>query len=197
MYMQSENSNLGSKVRDSRKKLGLSQEALAEKANVSLSTIQRIEKGNVKPRPFTTKILAETLGLDLSELISNQNENFTNSLISLKRINLAALIFAFIPFISLIIPTFLWKKDKQIQSENSIVGKIISFQLLWSIITIVGMGMAIFMSNLIFGQAGNGLYFSLIFYFLAILFNVFIIFKTSSQLNQKDENILLFVPNLF
>ncbi|MBL4642156.1 MAG: helix-turn-helix domain-containing protein [Flavobacteriaceae bacterium] len=42
--MQNENSSLGIIINDSRKKLGLSQEALAEKADVSLSTIQRIEK---------------------------------------------------------------------------------------------------------------------------------------------------------
>ncbi len=59
--MQNDNSSLGNKIGDSRKKLGLSQDALAEKANVSLSTIQRIEKGTVTPRPFTVKILAESI----------------------------------------------------------------------------------------------------------------------------------------
>lgn len=52
--MANENLYLASSISNSRKKLGLSQEALAEKANVSLSTIQRIEKGTVKPRAFNT-----------------------------------------------------------------------------------------------------------------------------------------------
>ncbi len=69
--MQNDNSSLGNKIGDSRKKLGLSQDALAEKANVSLSTIQRIEKGTVTPRPFTVKILAETLGMEISNGLSS------------------------------------------------------------------------------------------------------------------------------
>ena len=197
--MQNENSNLATNVSNSRKKLGLSQEALAEKANVSLSTIQRIEKGTVKPRPFTMKILAETLDLDLSELTAKpaQSEYSESTFSSLKRINLATLFFSFIPFINLIIPFILWKKDKQVQSKNTVAGKIVSFQLLWSIETIVGMGITLFLSNLIIGKAGDGLFISIIFYLVAVLFNVFVIFKTASQLNKKDEKILSFIPNLF
>ncbi len=197
--MQNENSNLATNVSNSRKKLGLSQEALAEKANVSLSTIQRIEKGTVKPRPFTMKILAETLDLDLSELTAKpaQSEYSESTFSSLKRINLATLFFSFIPFINLIIPFILWKKDKQVESKNTVAGKIVSFQLLWSIETIVGMGITLFLSNLIIGKAGDGLFISIIFYLVAVLFNVFLIFKTASQLNKKDEKILSFIPNLF
>ena len=199
MIMQNENSNLANKVSDSRKKMGLSQEALAEKAKVSLSTIQRIEKGTANPRAFTVKILAETLDLDISELISNhtQNENLTLSFSSIKKINLATLFFVFIPFINLIVPIVLWKKDKQVQSKNTSAGKIVSFQLLWSIVTIIGMVITLFLSNLIIGKAGNGLYTSLLFYLLAVLFNILIIVRTSFQLNEEDENILSFVPNLF
>jgi transcriptional regulator with XRE-family HTH domain len=197
--MQNENSNLATNVSDSRKKLGLSQEALAEKANVSLSTIQRIEKGTVKPRAFTIKILAESLDLDMSELISKpaQSEYSESTFSSLKRINLATLFLSFIPFISLIIPAVLWKKDKQVQSKNAIAGKIVSFQLLWSIVTTIGAGITLFLSHLIIGKAGDGLFISIIFYLVAVLFNVFMIVKTASQLNKKDENVLSFAPNLF
>jgi len=197
--MQNENSNLASNVSDSRKKLGLSQEALAEKANVSLSTIQRIEKGTVKPRPFTMKILAETLDLDLSELTAKptQSEYSESTFSSLKRINLATLLFSFIPFINFIIPFVLWKKDAQVLSKNAVAGKILSFQLLWSIETIIGMGITLFLSNLIIGKAGDGLFISIIFYLVAVLFNVFIIFKTAFQLNRKEKKVLSFIPNLF
>jgi len=197
--MLNDNSSLAGKINDSRKKLGLSQEALAEKANVSLSTIQRIEKGKVIPRAFTVKILAETLGLDISELTSNpaQNESSEFSFSILKKINLATLFFFLIPFINLIIPLVLWKKHKKFQFKNAIAGKIVSFQLLWSITTIIGMAITLFLTNLILGKAGNGLNISILFYLTSVLFNAFIIAKTSSQLNHKEENILSFVPNLF
>ncbi|OUR91919.1 hypothetical protein A9Q87_08950 [Flavobacteriales bacterium 34_180_T64] len=197
--MQNGNSSLGTKISDSRKKLGLSQEALAEKANVSLSTIQRIEKGTVKPRSFTVKILAETLGLDTSELLSDLLEKKTriSSYSALKRMNSYTLLFVFIPFINLVIPFIIWKKHKEIHSKDSVAGKLLSFQLLWSIFTIIGMFILIFLTNLITGEAGLGHYTSSIVYLLAVVFNVFIIVKTSTQLNKEDTNVLSFVPNLF
>lgn len=199
MFVENDNSNLAINIINSRKNLGLSQEALAEKANVSLSTIQRIEKGTVKPRPFTLKVLAETLDLDISELISKPTENENSKLISsaLKKMNLSSLLLVFVPFINLIIPILLWKKSKEIQSKNSVAGKIISFQLLWSIVAVIGMVITLFLSNLLFEGAGDGLFVSIIFYLLAVLFNVFIVVKTSSQLNNESENVLSFIPNLF
>ena len=197
--MANENLYLAGKISDYRKKLGLSQEALAEKANVSLSTIQRIEKGTVKPRAFTITVLAETLDLDISELISKptENENSELNYSALKKMNLSSLPLAFVPFINLIIPVVLWKLSKEIQSKNSVAGKIISFQLLWSIVAIIGMLITLFLSNLLYGGAGDGLFVSIIFYLLAVLFNIFIVVKTSSQLNNKSENVLSFIPNLF
>ena len=197
--MQNENPSLGNKISDSRKKLGLSQEALAEQANVSLSTIQRIEKGTVKPRSFTIKVLAETLELDASELLSDLLEKETSKtpFSALKRMNFYTLLLAFIPFINLVIPFIVWKINEEINPKNSIAGKILSLQLLWSIATIIGMVVVLFLSNLIIGRAGNGLYISIIFYLLAVLFNIVMIIKTSSKLNNEDEKILSFIPNLF
>ncbi|MEH6538000.1 MAG: helix-turn-helix domain-containing protein [Psychroserpens sp.] len=197
--MQIENSSLGSKISNSRKKLGLSQEALAERANVSLSTIQRIEKGTVKPRSFTIKILAETLELDASELFSDLVDKQTpkSSFSALKRMNLYTLLLVFIPFINLCIPFIVWKKSKEIHPKENIAGKMLSFQLLWSILTIIGILISIFLTNLITGQAGLGGYIANTLYLLAVVFNVFVIVKTSSQLNKEDKNVLSFVPNLF
>lgn len=197
--MQNENPSLGRIIVGSRKKLGLSQEALAEKANVSLSTIQRIEKGTVKPRSFTIKVLAETLGLDVSALLSDLVEKETSriSFYALKRMNLYSMLCVFIPFITLVIPIIVWKIHKEIDPRDTTAGKIVSFQLLWSSATIIGMGITLFLSNLIIGKAGNGLFISIIFYLLAVLFNIFVILKTASKLNNEDENVLSFVPNLF
>ncbi len=197
--MQNENPSLGTIISDSRKKLGLSQEALAEKANVSLSTIQRIEKGTVKPRVFTLKIIAAALELDIEELFSfnTKKNDFESSIQSLKRMNLYTLLFIFIPFVNLIVPTVIWKKDKQIKAKDSVAGKMASFQLLWSILTLIGISISILLSNLLIGQSGEGHYAGIAFYLFAVLFNIFIIGKTASQLNKKDKNILLSIPNLF
>lgn len=198
--MQNENSSLGSKVSDSRKKkLGLSQEALAEKANVSLSTIQRIEKGSVKPRPFTLKIIADTLNLEVADLLEEaiEKEIESSKLTALKQMNRAALFLAFIPFINMILPMLIWKLKSQIHSSDKIAGKMVSFQLLWSIVSLVLASLSIFLSNLIIGEAGEGHYISLIVFLFAILFNIYIIVKTAVQLSAGNERILPKIPNFF
>ena len=57
--------NLASKIVKLRKERGLTQEKLAEKTNLNIRTIQRIESGEVKPRLFTLKVLSETLDYNL------------------------------------------------------------------------------------------------------------------------------------
>jgi len=197
--MDNESSSLANSIIDSRKKLGLSQEALAEKAKVSLSTIQRIEKGTVKPRSFTLKILATSLDMEASDLLSHLvDKKVPNSVFSaLKKVNRYTLIFVFIPFVNLIIPSIVWKKNKQLPSNDRTAGKIISFQLLWSLGIIIGVFLTIFLTNLITGQAGLGFYVVNIFYLVGLIFNVFTVVKTASLLNKKDSNVLPFVPNLF
>jgi transcriptional regulator with XRE-family HTH domain len=49
-------------LRELRKQAGLSQEALARKANLSLATITKLEQGRVQPSWETVKALAEALG---------------------------------------------------------------------------------------------------------------------------------------
>ncbi|WP_272149264.1 helix-turn-helix domain-containing protein [Tenacibaculum aiptasiae] len=196
--MQNENSSLATNLIAYRKSLGLSQEALAEKANVSLSTIQRIEKGTVTPRAFTIKILAETLNVDITSLMNSttQSETSISNISPLKKLNLVILFFVFLPFINLIVPTIFWRMNEELENKNSTAGKILSFQLLWSFIVVIGMGITLFLGNLLIG-AGDSLFFIMIYYLLAVLFNIFIIAKTAFKLNNKDENILSFIPNLF
>ena len=57
----------GKKLVEIRKAKGLTQEELAEKCNISVRTIQRIESGLVKPRAFTIKTISSTLGFDFFE----------------------------------------------------------------------------------------------------------------------------------
>ncbi|NVK51511.1 MAG: WG repeat-containing protein [Flavobacteriaceae bacterium] len=60
-----------------RKTKGLTQAEVAEKCNITIRTIQRIESGAVKPRSSTIKIISEFLEVDFFE-ISNQNSNLKN-----------------------------------------------------------------------------------------------------------------------
>ncbi len=52
---------IGRKIKDLRVLKGLTQEDLAERTQLSVRTIQRIEKGEVDPRTYTLNLLAEAL----------------------------------------------------------------------------------------------------------------------------------------
>ena len=52
---------LGNYIAALRKEQGLTQEELVEKCNLSVRTLQRIEAGDVTPRPITIKLIFEAL----------------------------------------------------------------------------------------------------------------------------------------
>jgi len=57
-------STFGLAVRAHRRRLGLSQEDLAERIGVSTSTIGKVEAGRIsRPRPATMRLLADAFGL--------------------------------------------------------------------------------------------------------------------------------------
>jgi transcriptional regulator with XRE-family HTH domain len=75
-----EKPEFGTKLIEVRKAKGLTQEEVAEKCNVTVRTIQRIESGVVKPRAFTIKTISTALGFDFFDnsdtgydVIVNQN----------------------------------------------------------------------------------------------------------------------------
>lgn len=65
---------LGRRLTALRKQKNFTQEELAEKSNVSVRTIQRIEAGEVLPRLSTVKILLEALGENYESFSMNQSQ---------------------------------------------------------------------------------------------------------------------------
>lgn len=57
-------------LREGRLSKGLTQKELAEKSNISLRSIQRIENGELIPRSHTIKTLAQSLGLSFDDFAS-------------------------------------------------------------------------------------------------------------------------------
>lgn len=56
-------------LREGRVSKGLTQKELSEKSRISIRSIQRIENGELIPRTYTLKTLAETLGLSFDEFL--------------------------------------------------------------------------------------------------------------------------------
>lgn len=62
---------LGSKLIEIRNARGLTQEEVAERSNVNVRTIQRLESGMVKPRVYTIKALSGALDFNFLAILEN------------------------------------------------------------------------------------------------------------------------------
>jgi transcriptional regulator with XRE-family HTH domain len=130
-----------------RKNKGLSQEALAEEAGVSLRTIQRVEQGDTVPRGYTMQALATALGVPLDELREEPGPALapvvetpapTSALRSdatqLQLLNLSALGFLLFPFLNLLGPWLLWRAWRHDTEHAAELGRrVLGFQILWQV----------------------------------------------------------------
>ncbi len=60
---------IGDRLRDLRKRALLTQEQLAERSGIAISTVIRIERNQVEPQGRTIRKLAEALGVEPQELV--------------------------------------------------------------------------------------------------------------------------------
>lgn len=114
-----------------RKKQGLSQEELAGKTQVTVRTIQRIEKGDVNPHLQTVKLLAAALSVEVEDLmpIDNPREE-TIQAKWLLLIHATPLLGLFIPFLNVLLPLFLWihkREDHPLYYRHGV--QVINFQI--------------------------------------------------------------------
>lgn len=68
---------VGSHIRKLRKQRGLSQEALAEKLNVTRQAVSQWERGNTQPDIDMLKSIAEVMGVDIHEVIYGAKQKTT------------------------------------------------------------------------------------------------------------------------
>ena len=67
---QLDEKGMGKRLQAARQKAGLTQQALCQKANLSYSTLAKIERGAIKsPSIFTIQTIAAALGVGLDELV--------------------------------------------------------------------------------------------------------------------------------
>ena len=75
--------NIGIVIKEVRKQKGLTQLDLSDHANLSVRTIQRIEKDEVEPSFYSLKSLSEILGVDLLEIKNRNSMMFTNKILGI------------------------------------------------------------------------------------------------------------------
>ncbi len=125
-----------------RKLLGLSQDKLAEKAGINIRTLQRIEKNEVKPQPYTLGCLADSLGVTIEDLTAPTPSSITSetSPRQLSILHFSALVGCVIPLGNILAPLFLWLLKKQASHTwNSHAQKVINFQISWLIYLFVAL----------------------------------------------------------
>ncbi|MFP2996848.1 helix-turn-helix domain-containing protein [Spongiivirga sp. MCCC 1A20706] len=173
----------------------LTQEELANQSGISIRTIQRIEKGLTSGSPHTIKALAKALNIQNQELrVLNENQPLekSNNFNKVKLLNFSILSVLLIPFGNIILPTILFYKHRTNQNVNTIGRKIISFQIVTTILLF-------FFSVIIFlviGR-GNGAIPLPVFicYFMVAIINIIIVTRTSIDIDKKRE-VLKFFPDL-
>lgn len=140
------NTELAQKIKELRIRKGLSQEKLAETAQINLRTVQRIESGETEPRGDTLKRIANALHVTSDELIDWAEQEDKGLLAFL---NISALSFIAFPLLGVIIPLAIWmlKKDK-VANINEIGKRLLNFQISWCLILFLSY--AIFFLSMIF-----------------------------------------------
>jgi transcriptional regulator with XRE-family HTH domain len=134
--------SLQQKITEARKTKGFTQEELADRAGVTIRTIQRIESGDTIPRNYTLKAIAEALDLSFEKLVatngdtvSTANKTDTEADIHfLKILNLSCFTYLVIPYVHFLIPSWLLKRRKDTNpAVRTIARKIITQQIYWLI----------------------------------------------------------------
>ena len=138
-----------------RKRLGLSQEELAEAAKLSLRTVQRLEKGASLPRGFTLQALAQALQLPVEALTtlpaaaSHPPEMLSEARAAelpastpaedvpryVALMYLSALSYVVLPGANIILPLWLRYRKRHVPQIQAAGSQLLNFELVWSVVT--------------------------------------------------------------
>ena len=126
------NKDLAKRVKELRKRNGMSQELLAENSGLSLRTVQRIENGETQPTGDSIKRLSSALNVTPNEIIDWQVIEDSNALLLL---NLSQFSFIAFPLLGILLPFIIWTSKKDKIKDIDHVGKsILNFQISWTLI---------------------------------------------------------------
>jgi len=121
---------IGQKIKELRVLKGLTQEDLADKTNLSIRTIQRIENGDVDPRTYTLNLLAEALDVDIELFTSEKIQGNTKTIYSIgsKRWLILLHLSGLFNFILPPVLIWIWKKE-ELKGYEKHYKDIMNFQL--------------------------------------------------------------------
>jgi len=202
-------------LKEHRTSKHLSQQELSDKSGISIRTIQRIEKKLSSGSPYIIKSLCKTLqievdDIELSTLIpeiieansqkesehfgTNNEEYKTKS--TLKLVNFSSIFILLFPLLNLIIPSLIYWKHKSSLRNNSVALKIISFQIIWTVGTLIVLIFIPPIIQVIFRlYESSGFPFVFLLYLTCVFLNILVTFAIATRIN-KSEEIIPFIPNI-
>ncbi|MBQ0735468.1 serine hydrolase [Aquimarina celericrescens] len=149
-----------------RKLKGYTQEQLSDKTQVTIRTIQRIEKGEVNPHLQTIKLLATALEIEVEDLLilENPKEEAIQKKWLLLMHSVPILGFV-IPLCNILIPLFLWIHKREDNNIYDVHGRaIINFHITTTILFILS-----FIALLVLPGAGFFFFISMIPYAVIVM----------------------------
>ncbi|MEL7248280.1 MAG: helix-turn-helix transcriptional regulator [Bacteroidota bacterium] len=193
--------NIAEQILTARRSRGWSQEELSQQSGLSLRTIQRVERGEGQPRLHSLRVLAETLTLDLAKLTGERTLTDTPGAAAwqqLRRMQLVAMLVAIIPPLNVIFPLVMHKQFKLSGAALGLSQRILSWQIIWTSLLFLAMGIAPFISLQLTGQVNVGRFpLFLLVYMVALLINWGTAFVLLSLISQQAQPQLFRLPNLF
>ena len=152
---------IAKKILHYRKLKGITQEALSELTGLNVRTIQRIESGEVDPRLYTLKSIADALNVSLEELLPEPTQHELNQ-IAVLHITPAG--FFLLPVVgNVLLPFIFWMlKREEINGINRHGKDILNSQLTYSIVIGIIIGAVTVMAFIQIFFPGNQ--FSLMFF---------------------------------
>ncbi|WP_345954822.1 helix-turn-helix domain-containing protein [Mucilaginibacter sp. PAMB04168] len=204
--------NLHQKIALARHQMGLTQEELANQANVTARTIQRIESGESIPRKFTLKLIAAALHIPFDELnsmgeeivvapepgaVSNQTEVSEDLWVKmasnedkvnfLRLLCLSCFSYLLVPYVHFLIPSYLLKRrHEQDPAVLRFARNVIQNQVYWVIATVAAFLLTLgynFMQAAYLKNQYPANY--LLVFFLMYFINPFLILKSFTQINKR------------
>ncbi|MBK6264171.1 helix-turn-helix domain-containing protein [Marivirga sp. S37H4] len=168
------------KIKFFREQNGITQTELAEIANLSLRTVQRVESGESIPKGHTLSALAQAMNMQSHELLGNGHVVDKEENHQLRLINISALVFIGIPFGNLFFPIALWLRYRKSEKVDQIGKHLINYHISWTVVVSILLAVSPFVQKVL------GLPFPLILFVLLIAycFNIFMIARFAIAINK-------------
>lgn len=196
---EEQNMTTGEKLKHFRRTNCLSQEKLAETSGISIRTIQRIEEGKSAGSGYTITALARTLHISSADLLNTVPQNplpAPGNTSKLKILNLSAMAMLLIPLANVFIPAYFYWKNKNDEKVKDIGSKIVSFQIFWSLGTLLLLIIVPAVLLLLFPALRTGsIPLFLPVYFISALLNIYFVLQFAININRQLP-VLEHTPNI-